>query len=161
MNEPTIQELQAKVQQLEAEIIDLKEQNQRLREQLQTKERTYTVEPKPDAAKVEKHKGIDSRFLQQNITGADPTNPLYDKVVVESGTYEQIGMSRDEVAAAIQRLGAKLNRDVSPRMNIFVTGNKPGPSKMQKVQQWRSEGIDIRIISQIELKEIIEHYLTE
>ena len=110
-------------------------------------------------AKVEKHKGIDSRYLKQDTEGADPTNPLYRKIVVESGTYEQIGMSRDEVAAAIQKLGAKLNRDVSKTMNIFVTGNKPGPSKMQKILQWRSEGLQIEIIDQMRIKEIFDKYL--
>lgn len=125
-------------------------------------ERTFTVKDpasKPSAQKVEKHGQIDSQYLKQDTSGADPTNPLYLKTVVESGTYEQIGMTRDEVAAAIQKLGAKLNRDVSKAMNIFVTGNKPGPSKMQKVQQWREEGLDIRIISQIEFKEIFDKYI--
>ena len=125
----------------------------------------YKYRPPVDPAttvagqKVEKHGQIDSRYLKQQTEGADPTNPLYGKIAVESGTYEQIGMTRDQVAEAIQKLGAKLNRDVSKKMNVFVTGNKPGPSKMEKVQSWRAEGIDIRIISQIELKEIIDKYL--
>lgn len=109
--------------------------------------------------KVEKHKGIDSQYLKQNTDGADPTNPLYGKTVVESGTYEQIGMTRDEVAAAIQKLGAKLNRGVSKTMDVFVTGNRPGPSKMKQVLQWRSEGLQIEIIDQMRIKEIIDKYL--
>jgi len=109
--------------------------------------------------KIEKHKVIDSQYLKQQLEGADPTNPFYNRVVVESGTYEQIEMSRDEVAAAIQKLGAKINRDVSEKMNIFVMGNRPGPSKLAKVEKWRAEGYDIRIISQVELKEIISRYI--
>lgn len=108
--------------------------------------------------KVEKHGQIDSQYLKQQLDGADPTNPFYEKVVVESGTYEQIGMARDEVAAAIQKLGAKINRDVSTKMDIFVMGNKPGPSKLAKVEKWRADGYDIRIVSQLELKEILEQY---
>lgn len=124
-------------------------------------ERTFTVKDpasKASAQKIEKHGQIGSQYLKQDTSGADPTNPLYLKTVVESGTYEQIGMSRDEVAAAIQKLGAKLNRDVSKTMNIFVTGNRPGPSKMEKVMKWRSEGLPIEIIDQMRIKEIFDKY---
>lgn len=110
-------------------------------------------------AKVVKRKKIDSSYLERKTEGADPTNPLYEKIVVESGTYEQIGLTRDDVAAAIQKLGAKLNRDVSKKMTAFVTGNNFGPAKMEKVMQWRAEGLDIDIIDQIRFKEIVDKYL--
>ena len=108
--------------------------------------------------KIEKHKGIDSQYLKQQLDGADPTNPFYDKVVVESGTYEQIGMTRDEVAAAIHKLGAKINRKVSNTIDIFVQGNRPGPSKIKEVEELRAGGRDVRIVSQIEWKEILSQY---
>lgn len=108
---------------------------------------------------VEKHKGIDSRYLKQQTEGADTSNPLYGKVVVMSGTFEQIGMERDQVAGALQSLGAKVNRSVSSTIQVFVTGNKPGPSKIREVEQLRASGRDVRIISQIELKEILDKYL--
>lgn len=109
--------------------------------------------------KVEKHAQIDSRFLKKQTEGADPDNPLYEKVVVMSGTYEQIGMTREQVAESIQRLGAKLNRGIGPTVNVFVTGNKPGPSKLKEVEQMRASGREVRILSQLELKEIIDRYL--
>ena len=115
----------------------------------------------PPAPKVEKHKQIDSRYLTQQADGADPSNPLYGKVAVLSGTYEQIGMERDQVAAAIQRLGAKLNRSVSRTMQVFVMGNKVGPSKLAEVEQFRAADHDIRIISQLEFKEICNKYLKD
>lgn len=108
--------------------------------------------------KVEKHKQISSRYLTQQTDGADPSNPLYGKVVVLSGTFEQIHMERDQVAAAIQRLGAKLNRSVSRTMQVFVMGNKVGPSKLAEVESLRADGHDIRIISQLEFKEIIDKF---
>ena len=111
------------------------------------------------APKVEKHKQIDSRYLTQQLDGADPSNPLYGKVAVMSGTYEQIHMERGEVAAAIQRLGAKLNRSVSATMQVFVTGDKVGPAKFKQVEDLRADGHDIRIISQMEFKEICSQYL--
>ena len=109
--------------------------------------------------KVEKHKQIDSRYLTQQTDGADPSNPLYGKVAVLSGTFEQIHMERDEVAAAIQRLGAKLNRSVSATMQVFVAGDKVGPAKFKQVEALRAEGRDIRIISQLEFKEIITRFI--
>ena len=116
------------------------------------------VSPSP---KVEKHKQIDSRYLTQQTDGADPSNPLYGKVAVLSGTFEQIHMERDQVAAAIQRLGAKLNRSVSATMQVFVMGNKVGPSKLAEVKALRADGHDIRIISQLEFKEICNKYLKD
>ncbi len=112
-----------------------------------------------NSPKVEQHKKIDRRFLQQVSDGADPSNPFYGKIVVMSGTFEQINMERVQVAEALQKLGAKINRDVSKTMNVFVTGNKPGPSKLKDVEQLRTHGSDIKIISQIELKEIINKYI--
>ena len=110
-------------------------------------------------SKVEKHGQIDSKYLKRQTDGADPTNPLYGKVVVISGTFEQIGMERDQVAAAIQILGAKVNRSVSGTLDVFVQGNKPGPSKVREVEAMRASGRDVRIITPIEIKEIIGRYV--
>lgn len=122
---------------------------------------SVTADPatQPSGRKVEKHKQIDSRFLKQQTDGADSSNPLYGKIVVMSGTFEQIGMERDEVAESLQALGAKVNRSVSSTIQVFVTGNKPGPSKLKEVEQLRASGRDIRILSQLELKEIIDKYI--
>lgn len=76
-----------------------------------------------------------------------------------SGTYEQLHMERDEVAAAIQRLGAKLNRSVSATMQVFVVGDKVGPAKFKQVEDLRANGHDIRILSQLEFKEIINKFI--
>lgn len=109
--------------------------------------------------RIERHGQISSQYLQRQTDGADPSNPLYGKVVVMSGTFEQIGMERDEVAADIQRLGAKLNRSVSRTMQVFVVGDKVGPAKFQQVEAMRQEGHDIRIFSQMEFKEIINKFI--
>lgn len=109
--------------------------------------------------KVERHGQIDSRYLTQQTDGVDPSNPLYGKVAVLSGTFEQIHMERDQVAAAIQRLGAKLNRSVSATMQVFVAGDKVGPAKFKQVEALRANGHDIRIISQMEFKEIVNQYI--
>lgn len=107
-------------------------------------------------AKIERHAGIDSRYLVQKLDGADPDNPFYGKKVVISGTFEQIGMERNEVAEKLQKLGAKIMRNVSPELDFFIIGNRPGPSKLAKIEGWQKEGIPIQVISQIELKVIFD-----
>ena len=108
--------------------------------------------------KVEKHGKIDSKFLKQQLDGADSSNPLYGKVAVISGTFEQIGMERDEVAEGLQALGAKVNRKVSDTLDVFVQGNKPGPAKLKEVEALRASGRDIRILTPIEVREILARY---
>lgn len=118
--------------------------------------------PRPNTVtpRTERHGKIDSRFLKQDTEGADPTNPLFGKIAVMSGTFEQIGMERNEVAEAIQRFGAKLNRSVSATMQVFVMGNKIGPAKLKELEQLRANGHDILILSQLEFKELVNKYLT-
>jgi NAD-dependent DNA ligase len=118
------------------------------------------MEKSQNRQRVEKHKQIDSRFLKQQTEGADSSNPLYKKIVVMSGMFDQIGMSRDEVAEALQKLGAKVNRSMSSTIQVFVQGDKSGPSKLGEVMAMRASGKDVRIITPIELKEIFDKYIT-
>ena len=121
----------------------------------------FSAIPSPSlpTPRTKRHKQIDSRYLEQNTEGADPSNPLYGKKVVMSGIFDQIGMKRDKVAEYIQRLGAKLNRSVSATMQVFVMGNEIGPTKIKEVEQLRATGHDILLISQLEFKEIVNKYL--
>ena len=117
------------------------------------------VERAHDSRKIEKHKQIDSKYLKQQTEGADPSNPLYKKVVVMSGTFGLIKMERNEVAAALQALGAKVNRSVSNTIQVFVQGDRAGDSKVNEVKALRASGRDVRIITPVELKEIIDKYI--
>lgn len=68
-------------------------------------------------------------------------------------------MSRNQVAAACQRMGAKSASDGFVKsMDVFIMGNDAGPSKLKKVQDLRAEGRDVRILSLIEFKEILDKY---
>lgn len=108
--------------------------------------------------KVVRHEKLQPRLKIEGV--GDPACPLYDKHVRISGTFDQIGKSRDEILDAIQQLGAKYAcTDIIKGMDVVVFGNNYGPSKEKKVRQWQSEGRQIRIISQFELKDIFEKYL--
>ncbi len=163
MNTPTIPELLAKVQQLEAEIIDLKERNQRLREQLQAKSRTFiTTEPTSSTPKVVKHGQINGFKLEAPLPGTNPESPLYGKRVRISGSFDQIGMSRDDLAEAIIKCGAiEAKHGHTKNMDFIIFGNDAGPSKMRDVEQWQAEGLPIKVLSQYDIKQIIDRYLSE
>lgn len=110
-------------------------------------------------AKVVRHGQIDRKYKQQLDGVGDPDCPLYGKVVRITGTFDQIQMSRDEVAAACQRLGAKsASEGLCKSMDIVIIGNNPGPTKQQKIEQFRAAGRDITTITQFDFKEILNKY---
>lgn len=114
------------------------------------------------AAKVVRHGQTDRQYKEQLEGVGDPSCPVYDKVVRITGTFDQIGMSRDDVAAACQRMGSKsASNGFAKSMDVFIIGNDAGPSKLKKVQDLRAEGRDVRVLSLIEFKEILDKYLPE
>lgn len=114
-----------------------------------------------EAARVVRHGKIDRQYKQQLDGVGDPSCPLYDKVVRITGTFDQIQMSRDEVAAACQRMGAKsASEGICKSMDIVIIGNNPGPTKQAKIEAWRSEGCNITTLSQFDFKEILNKYDT-
>lgn len=103
--------------------------------------------------KVFGHKKIDSDLFVKDLSNADPTNPFYDKKVVITGDF--LCIERKELAAKLKEMGADIDSAISKRTNIVLTGEKPGPAKMKKVEQLLSEGININVINETELSTII------
>ena len=119
---------------------------------------TSSAEHSPQS-RVVRHGQIDRQYNAQLDGVGNPDCPLYDKDVRITGTFEQIQMSRDDVAAACQRLGAKSAREgICKSMDIVIIGNNPGPTKQQKIEALRKEGHDITTISQFDFKEILNKY---
>ena len=115
--------------------------------------------PRSSRPKVVRHGQIDRQYNHQLEGAGDPDCPLYGKDVRITGTFDQIQMTRDEVAAACQRLGAKSAREgICKSMDIVIIGNNPGPTKQPKIEQWRSEGYKITTLSQFDFKEIQNKY---
>lgn len=112
--------------------------------------------------KIVRHGKIDRQYNQQLDGVGNPNCPLYDKQIRITGTFEQIGMSRDEVAAACQSLGAKkVSEGIAKTMQVVIMGNNAGPSKMEKIKLWQSEGHDITVLSQFDIKKIFDEFLTK
>jgi DNA ligase (NAD+) len=66
--------------------------------------------------------------------------PLTGKTYVITGTLENY--SREQAAAALEALGAKVTNSVSAKTTALVVGEEPGASKLTKAQQTGVELLD-------------------
>jgi DNA ligase (NAD+) len=66
--------------------------------------------------------------------------PLTGKTYVITGTLENY--SREQAAAALEALGAKVTNSVSAKTTALVVGEEPGASKLTKAQQTGIELVD-------------------
>lgn len=120
-------------------------------------------EPKPivtskTGPKVVRHDKCQPRLKLEGV--GNPACPLYDKHVRISGTFDQIGKSRDEVLDDIQQLGAKYAcTDIVKGMDVVILGNNYGPFKEVKIKKWQDEGCNITVLSQFDLKKIFDEFL--
>lgn len=75
--------------------------------------------------------------------------------VVITGTFAAFP-DRNELGKRLQPLGADINTAISGKTTVVVMGQGAGPSKIKKIEDWRSKGHDIRIIYEEELKQILK-----
>lgn len=133
-------------------VVGISERNLAELEELRSREKT--------GPKIVRHGKIDRQYKQQLDGVGDVSCPLYGKHIRISGTFEQIQMTRDDVAAACQRLGAKqVSEGIAKSMDIVILGNNAGPAKMEKIRLWQSEGHQIETLSQFDIKKIFDEYL--
>lgn len=111
----------------------------------------------------EGHDVLRGDVLQKDLTGADPSNPFYDRKVVITGIFS---IDRPELAQKLKCMGADIDTNVSSRTNYLLIGEAPGPSKIRKFDDLIAEGKDVRKIFQEDLDLILsgkgyEKYRTE
>jgi DNA ligase (NAD+) len=75
--------------------------------------------------------------------------PLTGNTYVITGTLERF--SRDQAAAALEELGAKITNSVSKKTTALIVGEEPGNSKLTKAQR---EGV--ALLNEQELLELLE-----
>lgn len=85
---------------------------------------------------------------------SDKNTPFYDSAVVITGVFENLP-DRNELAHKLQALGARIVSSISKKTNIVVVGEGAGPKKIEKINELKAEGCDIRIIYEPELYSIL------
>lgn len=99
----------------------------------------------------ETHKKLDDDKI------SDKSTPFYNKKVVITGILEKFPI-REELGEILRRYGADMNSAISSKTNIVILGNSAGPSKVQKIDVLKKQGVDIEIINEEKLLRIIKEY---
>lgn len=103
----------------------------------------------------EGHERLCGNVLKPDLENADSSSPFYAKKVVFTGVLPSI--KRKEAADMVKKLGADIDTSITKRTDFVVTGSAPEPSKMKKIEQFNSQGYDIRIIYEEEFLKMCKH----
>ena len=87
------------------------------------------------------------------ITNKDTV--FYGAKIVITGTFEKFPV-RDELASALQKLGADIVSSISKKTTHVVMGHGAGPKKIDKINELRAAGYSIGIIREFELVKILQ-----
>lgn len=79
---------------------------------------------------------------------------FFERRVVLTGDLQHFSC-RQQVSEILRKLGADINTAISKRTEIVVVGDKPGPSKMEKIATLQSQGVEIKVINEQELLAIL------
>jgi DNA ligase (NAD+) len=96
---------------------------------------------------VEELRGLGLR-LQAGEEARPIEGPLVGKTYVITGTLE--GFTRDEAAAALEALGAKVGNSVSGKTTGLVVGEEPGASKLTRAQR-----LGVPLLTEADLRELL------
>lgn len=102
--------------------------------------------------KIIQHQQLKGDVLRKDLSGADPSNPFYNKKVVITGVFD---VEREELARKLKSLGADIDTAISRRTNFVIIGREAGPSKLAKVQSLIENGYNIRQLGQQEVSLIM------
>lgn len=91
----------------------------------------------------------DSKIVNKNT-------PFYNQKVVITGVFLNYP-DRNELAQKLMNFGADIVSSISSKTNIVIVGADAGPSKLRKIDDFNSKGANIRIIREMELKEILDN----
>jgi DNA ligase (NAD+) len=101
--------------------------------------RSFADEPRNQALVTKlKHAGVNMDSHAPEPT-REPVGKLAGKTVVLTGSLQS--MSREEAAAALERLGARVSGSVSKKTSFVVVGDEAG-SKLEKAQKLGIETLD-------------------
>lgn len=126
--------------------------NWELVEQHRASRGVKSIKSSSDIEQIKKKK-ITGDVLKKDLSKAKPdNNPFYDKKIVVTGDFN---LDRKSMAEILQNLGADVNTSISKLTNYVIIGNKPGPAKIQKIEQLRIDGYNIRTLSEADFNRIV------
>lgn len=94
---------------------------------------------------------ISGDVLKKDLSGADPTNPFYDRKVVITGEFTQ---NRKIIAEQLKGMGADIDTSITKRTNYVLIGIDAGPVKLEKVDKLIHDGYNIRKLYQNDIDAI-------
>ncbi len=98
------------------------------------------------------HKHLEGDILQKDLSSADPNNPFYNRKVVITGTFIQ---DRIDIANRLKEMGADINTSISKKTDFVLVGKAAGPKKIEKIEQLKKDGYDIKCLYQKDLDSIL------
>lgn len=79
---------------------------------------------------------------------------FYNAKVVITGNFSIY--ERDDLAALLKSFGADINTAISKKTNIVCLGDKPGPSKVNKLNELLEQGCQIKIMTEQDVYSYLE-----
>ena len=102
---------------------------------------------------ADEDKTLKGDILIKDLASADKDSPFYDRKVVITGDFNQ---KRSELAMVFKKLGADIDNSVTKRTNFVFIGDRPGPSKLDKLEALAHNGFKIRRLYQNDVDAIFQ-----
>lgn len=100
-----------------------------------------------------KNKNYSKDFNTKNLEIEDTSSIFYNKSVVFTGDLD--GIKRDAAAEYVHSKGGAIRSSISSKTDIVIIGSiDPGPSKLKKIEELISAGINIRKVFEDEFVSI-------
>lgn len=115
---------------------------------------SYSFKPKYDkdpSREVQKKHRV--RLEDENIKNKNTI--FYNSSVVITGVFESYP-HRDDLAALLQSLGAKINSTISSKTNYVLLGHNAGPKKLELIEQLREKGCPLMVVKENEFLKVLE-----
>lgn len=99
------------------------------------------------------HEINNNNKLKPELDNSSTQNPFNNKKVVFLGVLQKI--KREKAAQLLKNLGANIGSGVTKKTNFAISGKSPGPSKMEKIEKYNSEGSEIELIYEEEFLQML------
>lgn len=124
---------------------------------LSKKEMNFYKERKKKESLSNIHQGnnkIISNELNPELDNLNLISPFNNKKIVFLGVLQKI--KREKAAQLLKNLGANIGSGVTKKTNFAVSGKTPGPSKMEKILKYNTEGSEIKLIYEEEFLKMLD-----